>query len=103
MMNIPGIDEWILEELSHVVRVNRTSRTDEELGDHYQSALLDLWRQGVLKLDPSDPLIWQAIKLYCKAHYGYDTNTERFMEAYEKLSASIALCGEYSQEGGDTE
>ena len=102
MMIIPEIDEQTLEELSHVVRVNRTAKTDEELGEHYQAALLDMSRQGIRMLDVSDPLIWQAVKLYTKAYYGYDANTERFLEAYEKLSASISLCGEYSQEGGDT-
>ena len=41
-MIIPEIDEQTLVELSHVVRVNRTAKTDEELGEHYQAALLDM-------------------------------------------------------------
>lgn len=99
MMIRPDATEDMIDEMSRVLRVNRTSASDEEITSLVQAAVLDLQRQGVQQICIADPLIWQSIKLYCKGHYGYDKDSEKFAKAYEAISAGLALCGEYA--GGD--
>ena len=88
-----------LAEITRAVRVKQTPTSDEELTLLIEAALKDLSRQGAVLIDPDDPLVKLAVKHYCRAHYGYDDNTERFQEAYESLSAGIAL--DYEYKGGD--
>lgn len=52
--------------------------------------------------DETDPMYYQAIVLYCKAHYGYDEDSERFEKAYNSLRDSMYLSGNYEKkEGGE--
>lgn len=88
-----------LAEMTRAVRVKQTETSDEELTGLIHAALADLSRQGAVLIDPNDALIKMAVKMYCRAHYGYDDNTERFESAYEALSAGIAL--DYEYKGGD--
>ena len=84
--------------LADAVRVTATEKALAEITDLANAALLDLKRQGVNKLDIDDPLIFQAVKLYVKGHYGYDKDSARFDDGYRSLSAGIALCDEYREE-----
>lgn len=70
--------------------------TDAEVDQTIQAAVLDLRCGGVVKTDLSDALIQQAIKLYCKANYGYDEDAPKFSVAYERLKSALALCGNYN-------
>lgn len=72
------------------------SATDAEIDQTIQSALMDLQLAGVVKTEPSDALIQQAVKLYCKAQFGYDEDAAKFSIAYEHLKSALALCGEYN-------
>ena len=57
---------------------------------------------GAHVTDLDDPLTWQAAKLYCKSHYGYDEDTDRFHKAFSALRDSMALSGDYPRaEAGD--
>ena len=87
-----------LEEMTHAVRVKQTHISDAELTDLIQAALYDISRQGAEVVKPEDPLVKMAVRLYCKAHYGYDSPDQqaRFLTAYEELSKGIAL-----QKAGD--
>ena len=40
--------------------------------------------------DETDPLYRQAIRLYCKSHYGYDEDAERFQAAFCSLRDAMA-------------
>lgn len=81
------------------VRVSRSQTSEQEITLLIQAAGADLNRRGVDIIDPNDPLTKQAIKLYCKGHYGYDKDSERFQKAYEALADGMSLSGDY--EGGD--
>lgn len=83
-----------LAEITRAVRVKQTATSDEELTGLIETALRDLSRQGAVLINPTDPLVKQAVKFYCKAHYGYDQQPA-FREAYDNLSAGIALDYEY--------
>ncbi len=92
------VKETYLVEMIRAVRVNDTETSRSEITDLIKAAANDLDRQGVRTIDLDDPLTKQAVKLYCKAHYGYD-NEPRFQEAYEALSAAMSLSGDYDEDG----
>ena len=93
------ISESYMIEMLRAVRVSRSATSEEEVDLLIQAAGADLNRRGVNIVDPEDPLTKQAIKLYCKGHYGYDKDSERFQKAYEALADGMSLSGDY--EGGD--
>ena len=41
-------------------------------------------------------LIQQAVKLYLKAHFGYDDQPEKWEAAYERLKAALSLSSDYT-------
>lgn len=75
----------------------RIGSRDEEIRQVMEACLMDLLIGGVAKVDPEDPLIQQALKLYLKSQFGYDSNAETFGQAYEHLKAALALCGDYNR------
>lgn len=87
--------EQLCEEVKLWLRITGGA-ADMEIEQTIQSALLDLKVAGVVKADPSDALIKQAVKLYCKAQFGYDAESAKYETAYEHLKTALALCGEYN-------
>lgn len=77
-----------------------SDKMDDELEQTIDACKLDLSNSGVKNLDSSDPLIQQAVKLYCKAQFGYDDSSDSFSKAYESLKAALSLSGDYNTEGG---
>jgi hypothetical protein len=75
---------------------------DDELTQTIDACKLDLSNSGVKKLDSSDPLIQQAVKLYCKAQFGYDDPAGDFSRAYEHLKAALSLSGDYNADPAET-
>lgn len=92
------INEELIEQLMKFVRV-KTSVAEEEITDLVDSCKNELKIAGVYIIDDKDPLFKQAVKLYCKAHYGYDKDSEKFRAAYAALRDSMALSGDYKKEG----
>ena len=88
----------ILEDIKTAIRV-RADTVNDEVEDLIAACKKELELSGVYLTDETDMLAKQVIKLYCKAHYGYDEKTERFLEAYEALRDSMALSGIF-KEGG---
>ena len=81
--------DWLKEMLRE-----KSSVADTEIRDLIESCVLELKIAGVQgKL--TDPLYRQAVKLYAKAHFGYDSDSERFLKAFQNLRDSMALSGEY--------
>lgn len=71
---------------------------DAELQGLIDAAKQDLRRRGVKAAD-NDPLIKQAVKMYCKANFGYDgSNADKFQKSYESLAVSLSLSGEYLED-----
>lgn len=72
----------------------KSSVADTEVRDLVESCVLELKIAGVQgKL--TDPLYRQAVKLYAKAHFGYDSDSEKFLKAFQNLRDSMTLSGEY--------
>lgn len=93
-----AINEELIEKLMRAVRV-KSQASEEEVKDLVGACKEDLKIAGVYVTDENDPLCKQAIKLYCKANYGYDKDSERFRAAYETLRDSMALSGDYAKAG----
>lgn len=84
------------DEVKMWLRVGGSNATDTEVDQTIRASLLDLQAGGVVKTDLSDALIQQAVKLYCKANFGYDEDAPKFSVAYEHLKSALGLCGEYN-------
>ena len=95
---------WTSENLLAPVKLwlrISSNKMDDELEQTIDACKLDLQNSGVKKLDSSDPLIQQTVKLYCKAQFGYDNSAGKFTEAYEHLKAALSLSGDYNSEAGE--
>ena len=57
-----------LEKIKLSLRISH-SRLDEDIQGDIDTALADLRMHGVIHKDESDPLIFNAVKLYCKSSY----------------------------------
>lgn len=92
-------DMLLIEELKRIVRV-RSVDAEFELEGLVASCEKEMEIVGIYG-DETDPLYRQAIRLYCKAHYGYDEDAERFREAFDSLRDAMALSGDYAKEAAD--
>lgn len=98
--------DLMLEKVKPVLRIFNTAY-DAEIQLLIDSCKADLGLAGVnsnktvdvtvneVTSQVIDPLIEQAIILYCKGYFGYDENSERFKDAYLKLKIALALSVEY--------
>ncbi len=74
-----------------------TDAMDEEIGQTMDACLLDLHNAGVNAPQMASPLVQQAVKLYCKAQFGFGDDNDKFARAYEYLKCSLALSGDETQ------
>lgn len=95
------ISNELLDRLARAVRAMSDNARDE-VKELAAACVLDLEIAGVYVID-GDALCEQAMKLYCKAHYGYDEDSERFGAAYAALKDAMALSGDYRKKEGDTD
>jgi hypothetical protein len=77
---------------------------DDDITDNIAAAINDLEISGVV-VTPTDsvfdPLIQQAIKIYCKAYIGGADNAERNLKCYDMLKTALMLSGEYAEVESD--
>lgn len=73
---------------------------DEEIQDLIQAALYDLETNGVRALSmQSDPLIVQAVKTYCRAHFHSPADYDNLMAAYEAQKGHLMIAKDYTDYG----
>ena len=87
------------EEVKARLRLKSTAFDSAEVQPLIDACKADLARAGVVA-DESNPLMRQAVVLYCKANFGYSDDSERYQRAYEGLRDSMALSGDYGGGGG---
>lgn len=98
-----AINTAILAKVKTSLRISHTV-LDEDVADSVNACLADLRMAGILesKLDGSrglDPLILNAVKLYCKAGYTDDTaKAARYQDGYDALKACLMLAEGYGYE-----
>ena len=77
---------------------------DTEIEDLIQAALYDLHTNGVNALDKQDdPLVIQAVKTYCRAHFHSPSDYDRLLAAYEDQKGHLMNCTGYTNYGGDAD
>ena len=70
---------------------------DMEILDLIQTALMDLETNGVnAQAMQDDPLILQAVKTYCKAHFRTPPNYDQLMSAYDAQKGHLMKCARYT-------
>ena len=100
----------LLSQVKTAMRINH-DLLDVTFENDIQTAALELYRSGVqpyvvneegkiVIIDGQrqildDELIHKAIELYVKAQNDYNGKGEQLQQAFQKLSDSLALCGDY--------
>lgn len=85
----------LIDDIKKQLRIT-TDDFNTEINDLVNAAKNDLETVGIYSIDESDPLIKQAIILYCKANFGYDNpEADRFQETYENIKNKIAMLTDY--------
>ena len=56
--------------------------------------MVDLRLAGVSNVDIDNPLINHAIIIYCKAYFGNNPDSEKYLKSYEHMKISLALAGD---------
>lgn len=93
----------LLAKIKMSLRI-KSNKLDDEIIDLIETCKFDLTISGIKNISESDPLIQQAIKVYCKANFGLDNkDSEKYQKSYEMLKTSLALCGDYNTESESVE
>lgn len=92
-----GITSELISQAKQWLRISTQSR-DDEIEQVLTACSIDLSMAGVKIIDTDDSVIKQAMKLYLKSQFGYDSKAEQFSVAYEHLKKALALCGDYNSE-----
>jgi hypothetical protein len=92
MSDLPSL---LTDSVKLALRIT-TSAFDSEINGLLAACEADLAIAGVA-WDESDALINRACILYCKAHFGYNEESEKFFRAYEFLKGALCLSGDYHE------
>ncbi|MBO6143600.1 MAG: phage gp6-like head-tail connector protein [Lachnospira sp.] len=93
----------ILDEIRRDLR-KKSNSLDGEIEALIEAAKCDLELSGIdsekkkADGDDIDPLIYTAIKLYCKGNFGYDDQSGTYKTAYENLKIALASSFEYRKQ-----
>lgn len=93
-------DQSTLDKIKTTLRISH-SALDADLTDTIDACLADLKVCGVTGKDINDPLILNAVKLYCRKEYTDDTDkAAEYQKRYDALKSCLMMAGEYN---GETE
>lgn len=82
----------LLEKVKVILRISGNDFDEADVIPLMAACKRDIERNGIT-YDESDPLIEQAVKVYCRANFGNNPNAERLQKSYEMLISSLALSG----------
>ena len=97
-----------LEKIKQALRTSH-NKLDEDIQADIDACQADLKMHGIVHADITDPLIFNAVKLYCKSLYTDDpAKAEAFQQRYEKLRDCLKVAEGYgwkdsSEEAGTDE
>lgn len=89
-----------LSNIKTPLREGSTDFDDAEIVPMICACFEDLRIAGVRNIsdnweDEDDSLIIRAVVLYCKAHFGYEEEAERYLSFYERVKNAIASSKKY--------
>ena len=95
-------DDYDLLEAVKLTLAITVDDYDAEIQDLIYAALYDLQTNGVYALDKQDdPLIIQAVKTYCRAHFHSPADYDKLLAAYEEQKGHLMNCTGYTTYRGD--
>lgn len=72
------------------------NKLDDDIATEVDACMADLERVGVVYADETDPLVLNAIKLWCRAAYTDDAvKSSEYLRRYETLRACLAAAEGY--------
>lgn len=81
----------VIERIKLAVRISH-DKLDEAIHDDITACIADLAMHGVIGAAESDSLIFNAVKLYCKAAYTDDTaKGAEYLKRYEALRDNLKM------------
>lgn len=101
-----AIDPKLLSKVKTTLRISHTAM-DDDLADMISACLKDLEVCGVqapAQDDPqeTDPLILNAVKLYCRAEFTDNTGkAAEYMARYNALKSCLMMAGGYREATSD--
>jgi hypothetical protein len=88
----------MLEAIKKDLRITHIE-LDEVIQSDIDACLKDLEVCGVIHAPKDDPLIYNAIKLWCRAAYTDDTSRgSEYLRRYDALKSSLMMAGGYGRE-----
>ena len=100
------IDPGLVLKIKNNIRIKHT-KLDADIEDSIRTALADLEMCGVkvLIVEESgdlDPLILNAVKLFCKAEYTDDpVKAAEYQRRYDSMKSSLMMAGKYREVSAD--
>lgn len=87
--------ETILQKVKLSLRTSH-DRLDEDILADIDACMADLKMHGVIYATDQDPLIYNAVKLYCKSLYTDDpVKSEAFLQRYKNLRDCLKIAEGY--------
>jgi hypothetical protein len=91
----------MLEKIKTALRIKHDA-LDDDIQATIDACLADLEVCGVVYAPAGDPLILNAVKLYCRSFYTDDTaKSAEWMQRYEALKACLMMAEGYGREASD--
>lgn len=88
-------EQTILEKVKTSLRITTDDFNDEVL-DLIQACLADLTTAGVIVPETNDILILQAVKTFCRAHFGIPDNYDKLKASYDEQKAQLSMKSGYT-------
>ena len=84
-----------LTKIKQALRITH-GKLDEDIRADVDACLADLHMAGVIHAPEEDPLIFNAIKIWCRSLYTDDTvKAAEYLKRYEALKASLMMAEGY--------
>ena len=85
----------MLEKIKLAVRISH-DKLDADVQADIDACLADLKMHGIVHAETTDPLIFNAVKLWCKSLYTDDVEKgAEFLRRYEKMRDSLKMADGY--------
>jgi hypothetical protein len=97
------MDALTLTKIKTALRISH-DKLDEDIAADVDACMADLQVCGIVYADETDPLIFNAIKLWCRSLYTDDTiKAAEYLKRYNALKASLSMAEGYGrpEEDGD--
>ena len=86
-----------LKKIKDGLRISH-DKLDDDIQSDAEACLADLERVGIIYADDEDPLIFNAIKLWCRSLYTDDpVKSAEYLRRYERLRDSLSMAEGYGR------